>query len=141
MKRGKYEPGDTVEICRGGRYGYCRALLRDEFSTLFEIFDYTTEASVPLEILARLQLRRKGVSYVNDVAAKKAWCYVGNVPSLSTDSPPVFSGHPDYGWTVYEKGTERRFSASNVTEDDLLKRGYVPRILWLPKNIEDFLFE
>jgi hypothetical protein len=141
MKRGKYEPGDMVELHRNGRYGYCRALVRDEFSTMFEIFDYITEKSIPLEILGRLQLPLKGVSYVNDKAAKKAWRYIGNVALLSINPPPVFDGHPNYGWTIYDKGVKRRVSASEVTEDSLLEQGYVPQILWLPKRIEDFLFE
>jgi hypothetical protein len=141
MKRGKFEPGDVVELSRSGCYAYCRVLLRDEFGTLFEIFDYVADSSVPFHILDRLQPARKQVVYVNEAAAKKDWRYVGNIRSVSIDSPPMFSGHPSFGWTIYENGKQRRVSAKSTSEDELLRLGYVPRVLWLPKSIEEFCFE
>jgi len=143
MKRGKYEPGDVVELHRDGRFGYCRALMRDEFSVLFEIFDLVTETSVPLRILTRSRPRRKAVSYVNEPSAKKAWRYVGNIPidPMLDEIPLAFSGHPSFGWTIHEGGNEKRIPAKQTSFEELLSRGFVSRTLWLAKNLEDCLFE
>jgi len=138
-KRGKILAGDAFEIPLGGnKVGYCRALVREQFGVIFEIYNETGEALKKEDDFSKIALSRKSVAYINEEVPKCDWRFLGNFPvhEKSIQYPPFFYGSSTSSWTVTEPHrADKYFSAKEYTYDDMLRLGYSHLVLWLNDSI------
>jgi hypothetical protein len=140
MKRYSLKSGDVLEVNVPNRgYGYVRALGKDDFAVLFEIFDQLFPSPLQDNEFVNAGLKVRTVAYVNPPAAKASWpLRVRGFPG-SNELPTTFSGAPKYGWTRVSSDGRREVIAGGASYEKLVVQGYVHRALWLPKDVEKYL--
>lgn len=137
MKSNILKIGQVFEMARESHYAYCVVIRKDSVGFLFEVLDDVYDTPQAID---SLRLDRGTVCYINEYSLPKSWRIIGQVGKRDVDIPPLFDGHPHYSWTVYEGGEKRSISAGDVTANELVMRGYIPRVLWLAPAVEDFVF-
>lgn len=139
MKRPKFTIGEVLEIpLDDGKYGYARVLMRDWLGNLLEIFNEKTSEPMKSDGWSQSDFSRGGLYYVNSNSAKNRWNPVLTVKPKQSELvfPSFFFGTESSGWTVETGGEKRCIPAHRATYDELIKRGYIHKILWLAEDIE-----
>jgi hypothetical protein len=131
------KPGHAFGIpLSDGRCGFAILVSRDSFGRLFDV-SRVTRSEIPESLTSPDPTwEHFFYAYVND-ASIQHWQKLGRItPQPLNTLPPRYSGHPNYGWTIDSTTGQQQLSSREVPESELIKRGYIPKTLWLASDIE-----
>jgi hypothetical protein len=137
-KRFVSKPGDAFGIpLSDGRCGFAALVFRDSFGRLFDV-SRVTRSEIPESLTStEPPWEHFFYAYVNG-ASIQHWHNLGRIMHQTSNTlPPRYSGHPNYGWTIESPTGQQQLSAKEVPESELIKRGYIPKTLWLAPDIEE----
>jgi hypothetical protein len=132
MVRKRFESGDVLEFCtESGKRGLARVLTLDDFGLLVQLSEPRSggfNSASP-------------IVYMNPPSTRSSWKKVGqsDVHDVLARRPSFFLGTSSTGWTVQSPKGESVISAGTVSMEEMKKRGYVHKVLWHPKRIEEWL--
>ncbi len=154
MKRFVYREGKVLQVRAGpDTYGYCYAVHKDlSFGVMFLVVDRVFSAPLDLDQVASLVDEPSTCAYINTagfaVCARRSpyeWEHVGCLKFGSAPMPTWFYGSEHTFMTVvHPDGRQERIPGPHVLsrfEDEMIAKGYVQKVLWLPEDIGDYIFE
>ncbi len=80
----------------------------------------------------------KVIAYVNPHSVKH-WKSNRSVPVKDVEIPTFFFGSSATRWTLVKNGSTTYIQGSEISYDELVKRGYQHEVLWLGQDIEAWL--
>ena len=131
MRRPRLMPGDIVEVSiSAGKKGYVRVLRRDKFGLLLQLLGRKPVSTSRSMVLA----------YVNEHSIRKDWSVVQKEPigSEGLNIPPFFFGSSVSGWTIDTEEGRTIIPAEKISFEELKRKGYVHKVLWLAKDIAEY---
>ena len=154
MKRFVYREGKVLLVRAGpATFGYCYAVRNDlSFGVMFCVVNRVFSAPLELDQVASLVDEPRTCAYINTAGfaacarrSRYVWEHVGFLKVGSAPMPTLFYGSEHFFMTVvHPDGRQERIPGPHVLskfEDEMISRGYVQQVLWLPEAIGDYIFE
>lgn len=132
LKKKQKNVGDILEfLSPSGKKGFAQVLKIDDFGILLQIFGGDS------------LVNKGGIAYVNPESIKH-WQKIDggacNLPDSSiVEGPVFFFGSSATHWTVEAPGGDFYVKGCDATFEQMVGRGYIHKVLWLSKNIEEYL--
>ncbi|MBP7866936.1 MAG: hypothetical protein KA419_13415 [Acidobacteria bacterium] len=132
MAKCKSLPGDLLEIeLDAGNTGFVKVIRSDGFGLLIQLANPAT-GEFDLEY-------KDSVVYVNLYSVRN-WKKVGFSPvdNVMDNLPTFFFGSSATVWTIQAKEGVSYIKGNDASMDELLKKGYVQKVLWHGNDIKEY---
>ncbi|NLX25229.1 MAG: hypothetical protein GXY61_04610 [Lentisphaerae bacterium] len=153
MKRFVYKKGKVLQVYCNGQYGYCYALDKDWFGPLFAIVKRVYPEPLLSAELERLKEEEHGIAYLNTSGGcngtgprnSYTWTSVGTIEVGAYDRLVFYYGSENSIMTIqHPDGTEEYIHGPvdlEVFENEMHKKGYIHKVLWLPDAFVELIFK
>ena len=149
MKRFVYKKGKILQVkSKDGKFGYIYALSKDSFGTFFAVVKRYFSVALSAYKLETLMEESYDRAYINTFGLNQfgtyEWSHVGTIREVEYKPPVLFYGSEYTTITVVFPNGQSEYIKGPVDlirlEDDLISKGYVQKVLWLPDDIANFIF-
>src|SRR4051794_14686080 len=111
MKRFSLKRGDVLEVpLPTRRVGYVRVIGKDDFGTMFQVFNQTFKVPIDERAFDEADLPLAAVLYINSYSVRSAWTLKFRGKPGIDEMPMSFYGSPDRWWFVDKSGAIEKIS-------------------------------
>ena len=127
MGRRSAKAGDTLGFeAPSGMRGRAQVIRTDDFGTLVKIEDSAGR-------------RHEAIVYVNPASIRHWTVHPGSTNGMPAPVPTFFFGNANTQWTIQSPDRVEVIRGGGVSAKELEERGYVHKVLWHARRIEEWL--